>query len=59
MTVVPHNTWRALGAPAVVTLSPSVDGVVRTLGSPKLQNYQLHPMICLLFKLEFKVRVLT
>ena len=57
--MVPHNTWRPIGSPAIVTLSPSLDGVIRTLGSPKIQNYLMHPLMALLFKLEFKVKTRT
>ncbi len=43
LTVVPHNTWRAIGSTSFVSLNREVSGVVQSSGALKVLNYPLHP----------------
>jgi len=42
LTVVPHNTWRALTEPSFVSLHANSKGIVEPAGSLKILDYVLH-----------------
>lgn len=57
MTVVPHNTWKELTTPSLISLSLNSHGVVQPTGSLKILDFILHPQIGLIFKLEYRVQI--
>ena len=54
LTVVPHNTWRAIGSTSFVSLNREVTGVVQSSGALKILNFPLHPEVALVYKLEYR-----
>ena len=58
LSVSPHNTWRNLGgAPCFVSLNrqEGTIGTFHSSGALKILNFPLHPLISLIFKLEYRV----
>lgn len=55
LCVVPHNTWKQLTTPSLISLSLNSHGVVQPTGSLKILDYVLHPKVALIFKLEYRV----
>jgi hypothetical protein len=58
LSVCPHNTWRSLGgAPCFVSLNrqEGTIGTFHSSGALKILNFPLHPLISLIFKLEYRV----
>jgi len=58
LSVSPHNTWRPLGgAPCFVSLNrqEGTIGTFHSSGALKILNFPLHPLISLIFKLEYRV----
>lgn len=54
----PNNTWRNLGgAPCFVSLNrqEGTIGTFHSSGALKILNFPLHPLISLIFKLEYRV----
>ena len=60
LSVVSHNTWRVMGSggsPSFVSLNreEGKNGVFHSSGALKILNFPLHPLIALVFKLEYRV----
>lgn len=58
LTVLPHNTWRGIGSSSFVSLNKELNGIIQSSGAIKVLNYPLHPMISLIFKLEYRGNVI-
>ena len=58
LSVVPHNSWRALGggSPSFVSLNreEGMSGSYQSSGALKIINFPLDPLIALAFKLEYR-----
>jgi hypothetical protein len=59
LAVAPHNSWRTLGnggSPCFVSLNKEEgpSGAYHSSGALKIINYPLHPLISLVFKLEYR-----
>ena len=57
LTVVPHNSWKAIGSQSFVSLNKEINGVVQSSGAIKILNFPMHPLINLVFKLEYRSMV--
>lgn len=60
LSVVSHNTWRVLGSggsPSFVSLNreEGSQGTFHSSGALKILGFPLHPLIGLVFKLEYRV----
>lgn len=55
LTVVPHNTWRQIGQNSFISMNLDLKGQIQTSGSIKILDFCMHPLIALLFKLEYRV----
>ena len=58
--MVSHNTWKVMGSggsPSFVSLNreEGKNGVFHSSGALKVLNFPLHPLIALVFKLEYRV----
>ena len=54
LTVVPHNSWQVIGSASFVSLNKELNGVIQSSGAIKILNFPLHPLIGLIFKLEYR-----
>lgn len=54
LTVVPHNSWRAIGSSSFVSLNRELTGIIQSSGALKVLNFPIHPLIALVFKLEYR-----
>jgi len=54
--VCPHNSWRVIGAESFVSLNREEGkaGNFHSSGSLKVLNFPVHPLIALVFKLEYR-----
>jgi hypothetical protein len=60
LSVTPHNTWRTLGSgsPSFVSLNreDGKSGIFHSSGALKVLNFPTHPLMALVFKLEYRGR---
>ena len=56
---MPHNSWRAIGSSSFVSLNREITGAVQSSGALKVVNFPIHPLIALVFKLEYRVKFET
>ena len=58
LSVSPHNSWRIIGggSPSFVSLNKEVgqSGIFHSSGALKVLNFPVHPLIALIFKLEYR-----
>lgn len=56
LSVCPHNSWRVIGAESFVSLNREEGkaGNFHSSGSLKVLNFPVHPLIALVFKLEYR-----
>lgn len=54
LTVVPHNSWRAIGSSSFVSLNKELSGAIQSSGALKIVNFPIHPLIALIYKLEYR-----
>lgn len=46
-----------MGHPSIISLTKDANGQIHTTGSLKISEFILHPMVSLVFKLEYKVQI--
>lgn len=54
LSVTPHNSWRVLNGGSFVSLNREDGGTFHSSGALKILNYPLHPLVALVFKLEYR-----
>ena len=54
LKVVPHNAWQQIGQQSIISLNKDVNGAIQSTGNLKILDFTLHPMVALIFKLEYR-----
>lgn len=56
--VTAHNTWKNVNEECIISMSPPDEkGIANSGGSLTINNFICHPLIALVFRMEYKARL--